>query len=69
MDDMVVKLTIYNEHVKNLTKVFHLMKNHDLRLNPDKCSFVVEAGEFLGFVLLHREIEENPTNCRPIIEM
>lgn len=53
-DDIVVKSASEDAHLVNLEKVFHLLKRHDLRLNLDKCSFGVQAGEFLSFVLTHR---------------
>ncbi|GAU38036.1 hypothetical protein TSUD_274380 [Trifolium subterraneum] len=40
-----------------------------MRLNPAKCSFGVQAGKFLGFLLTHRGIEANPDKCQAIINM
>jgi len=40
-----------------------------MRLNPDKCSFGVEGGNFLGFMLTQRGIEANPEKCRAITEI
>ena len=40
-----------------------------MRLNPTKCTFAVEAGKFLGFMLTQREIEANPDKCKAILEM
>lgn len=59
VDDMVVKSTTDVEHLKNLAKVFQLLKKYELRLNPDKYSFEVQGGEFLDYVLTHRGIEAN----------
>lgn len=61
VDDMVVKSTTDLAHIDNLTKIFQLLEKHDLRLNIDKCSFGVQPGEFLGYVLTHRGIEVNPS--------
>lgn len=69
VDDMVVKAETDKEQLNNLSKVFHLLKKHHLRLNPNKCSFDVHAGEFLGSVLTHRGIEANPSKCSEIIDM
>ncbi|MCI91442.1 gag-pol polyprotein, partial [Trifolium medium] len=38
-------------------------------LNPAKCSFGVQAGKFIGFLLTHRGIEANPEKCQDIIDM
>ena len=40
-----------------------------MRLNPEKCTFEVEKGKFLGFMLTHWEIEANLEKCRTIAEM
>ncbi|RDX88902.1 Retrovirus-related Pol polyprotein from transposon opus, partial [Mucuna pruriens] len=40
-----------------------------LRLNPEKCSFGVKAGKFLGFMLTERGIKANPDKCQAIINM
>lgn len=69
VDDTIVKAETNEAHLDNLSKVFQLLKEHNLRLNPDKCSFGVQAGEFLGYVLTHRGIEANPVKCRAIIDM
>jgi len=37
-----------------------------MRLNPEKCTFGVEGGKFLGFMLI---LEANPNKCRTITEM
>ncbi|XP_019416415.1 PREDICTED: uncharacterized protein LOC109327705 [Lupinus angustifolius] len=40
-----------------------------MRLNPEKCTFGVKAGKFLGFLLTSRGIEANPSKCQAIIDM
>ncbi|MCI33348.1 retrotransposon protein putative Ty3-gypsy subclass, partial [Trifolium medium] len=40
-----------------------------MRLNPEKCTFGIKAGKFLGFYLTERGIEANPDKCDAIIQM
>ena len=40
-----------------------------MKLNPEKCTFRVEGGKFLGFMLTHRGIEANPDKCQVILGM
>jgi hypothetical protein len=35
-----------------------------MRLNPEKCTFGVQAGKFLGFYLTERGIETNLDKCQ-----
>lgn len=39
-----------------------------MRLNPEKCTFGVQVGKFLGFFLIEQGIEENPNKCRAFTE-
>ncbi|XP_072087999.1 uncharacterized protein [Arachis hypogaea] len=40
-----------------------------MRLNPLKCTFAMEAGKFLGFMITQRGVEANPEKCQAIIQM
>jgi len=39
--------------------VFACVRQYSMRLNPEKCTFGVKAGKFLGFYLTKRGIEAN----------
>nr|KYP69397.1 Retrovirus-related Pol polyprotein from transposon 17.6 [Cajanus cajan] len=69
VDDMVVKSSDNSSHVSDLQELFDTLGKHQLKLNPEKCSFGVQAGKFLGFMLTHRGIEANPERCSAIINM
>ncbi|RDX87253.1 hypothetical protein CR513_31314, partial [Mucuna pruriens] len=63
LGDLVVKSTTTSEHCSALCRVFQILRKHQLKLNLEKCSFGVQAGKFLGFMLREREIEANLENC------
>ncbi|RDX90229.1 Retrovirus-related Pol polyprotein from transposon 17.6, partial [Mucuna pruriens] len=69
IDDMVVKSTTAEEHYNALQIVFKILRRHQLKLNPEKCSFGVQVGKFLGFMLMERGIEANPEKCQAVIDM
>ncbi|RDX66873.1 Retrovirus-related Pol polyprotein from transposon 17.6, partial [Mucuna pruriens] len=69
VDDMVVKSTEAKKHCEALRRVFGILRKHQLRLNPEKCSFGVHAGKFLRFMLTKRGIEANPDKCQAVIKM
>ena len=58
--DMVVNGKLVFEHVMDLTSIFEILREHNLRLNASKCSFGVGSGKFLGYIVTHRGIEVNP---------
>ena len=49
--DMVVKRKRESDHVKDLAKVFRILKEHKLRLNAVKCAFGLNSGKFLGYLV------------------
>ncbi|RDY13380.1 Retrovirus-related Pol polyprotein from transposon 17.6, partial [Mucuna pruriens] len=69
MDDMVLKSTTASEHYNALQRVFQILRRNQLKLNPEKSSFGVQAGKFLEFILTKRGIEANPEKCQAIIDM
>jgi ribonuclease HI len=69
IDDMVIKTTDTGCHGEDLEEILSEVRRYDMRLNPAKCSFGVQAGKFLGFMLTNRGIEANPEKCKAIIEM
>ncbi|RDX75708.1 Retrovirus-related Pol polyprotein from transposon 17.6, partial [Mucuna pruriens] len=69
VDDMVAKSKGGESHCEALGRVFEVLRRHQLRLNPEKCSFGVQVGRFLGFMLTERGIEANPDKCRAVISM
>ena len=57
IDDMLVKLESRINHLANLREAFQLMRQYCLRLNPQKLTFRVELGKFLGFLVSEHGIE------------
>ncbi|GAU42470.1 hypothetical protein TSUD_100820 [Trifolium subterraneum] len=52
IDDMVVKIEKEGEHDKDLDDILKSVRKYNMRLNRAKCSFGVQAGKFLGFLLI-----------------
>nr|KYP76663.1 Transposon Ty3-G Gag-Pol polyprotein [Cajanus cajan] len=69
VDDMVVKSMSTGRHFDDLQELFDIISVYQLKLNPEKCSFGVQVGKFLGFLLTHRGIEANLDKCSAIINM
>ena len=66
INDIVVKSKLVSKHVRNLTSIFEILREHKLRLNASKCSFGVGSGKFLGYMVTHRGIEVNPDQIKAI---
>ncbi|GAU20984.1 hypothetical protein TSUD_201330 [Trifolium subterraneum] len=68
MDDMIVKSEEEIDHTVHLKRVFDQARKFNMRFNPEKCTFGVKAGKFLGFYLTERGIEANPGKCRAFFD-
>lgn len=69
IDDLVAKTKEGRSHADDLEEILSQVRKYRIRLNPAKCSFGVQAGKFLGFLLTRRGIEANPEKCQAIISM
>ncbi|XP_057443195.1 uncharacterized protein LOC130734919 [Lotus japonicus] len=69
VDDMIVKSVFGSNHHKDLMEAFGRIRKHNMRLNPEKCSFGIRGGKFLGFMITSRGIKINPDKCKAIQEM
>ena len=69
IDDTLVKTMEDEKFLPNLETVFDSLCKHRIRLNPQKCAFNIEVGNFLGFMLTYRGIEVNLDKSQVILEM
>ena len=57
IDDILVKSRSRKDHLAHLREPFCLLQEHQLRLNPAKCTFKVSSRNFLGFPVCQIGIE------------
>ncbi|KAK0581269.1 hypothetical protein LWI29_011924 [Acer saccharum] len=69
VDDMITKSHQVEQHPDHLRETFEVLRQNQMRLNPDKCAFGVSTGKFLGFVVHERGIEANPEKIKVILEL
>lgn len=60
IDDMIIKMEEGYSHTDDLEDILQSVQRYDMHINPIKCSFGVQAGKFMGFMLTRRGIEANP---------
>jgi len=63
IDDLVAKTKEGFSHADDLEEILGQVRKYKMCLNPTKCSFGLQAGKFLGFLLTRRGIEDNPDKC------
>ena len=67
IDEIVVKSKKAVEHVNHLKKSFEKMRLHQLKLNPLKFAFGVQAINFLGFLVHQRGVGVDQNKAKAII--
>lgn len=45
-------------------EAFGELRKHNIRMNPDKCTFDIHSRKFLGFMISKRGIEVNQDKCK-----
>jgi hypothetical protein len=66
IDDVVVKLVGFKEHMTDLKLSLERMKKYGLWMNPLKCAFGVTSGRFLGFIVHEHGIQIDPKKIESI---
>ena len=51
-----------------MEEAFHLIRAYNMKLNPTKCVFGVNAGKFLGFMVTQRGIEVNLAQVKAVLK-
>ena len=51
VDDMLVKSPDVNQHIRDLANTFATLRSYNMKLNPEKCTFRVEVGKLLWFMV------------------
>ena len=69
VDDMLVKSLDEERHLDDLQETFDTLRQHQMKLNPNKCAFGVSSGKFLGFMVSQRGIEANLDKIQAILDM
>ena len=69
MDNMLVKSKEESQHLADLQETFETLWRYNMKLNPNKCTFGVSSGKFLGFMVMQHGISANPNKIRVILDM
>jgi hypothetical protein len=66
MDDVVVKTKQSGTLLDDLKETFTNLRRYRMKLNPNKYTFGVPAGQLLGYIVSQRGIEVNPSKMKAI---
>ncbi|GKV26689.1 hypothetical protein SLEP1_g35945 [Rubroshorea leprosula] len=66
VDDMIVTSVRAEDHIDDLDETFQNLRRAQMKLNPLKCTFAVQSGKFLGYVVSKKGIEVNPEKVQAV---
>nr|XP_043630232.1 uncharacterized protein LOC122601542 [Erigeron canadensis] len=69
VDDMVIKSRNEEDMVLDVEETFRTLRFINMKLNPKKCSFGVEEGQFLGHVITKEGFKADPEKIKDIQNM
>ncbi|GKA42499.1 reverse transcriptase domain-containing protein, partial [Tanacetum coccineum] len=69
VDDMVIKSKTELEMIKDVEETLLTLKKVNVKLNPKKCSFRMEEGKCLGYIVTSEEIRANPEKTKAVVNM
>ncbi|GJZ10737.1 reverse transcriptase domain-containing protein [Tanacetum coccineum] len=69
VDDVVVKSKDEKMLLANIAKTFDNLRKINMKLNPKKCSFGVEEGKFLGYMVTSEGIRANLKKTKALADL
>ncbi|GJW16733.1 reverse transcriptase domain-containing protein [Tanacetum coccineum] len=69
VDDMVIKSRDEKGLLTDIEETFKTLRKINMKLNPKKCSFGMEEGKFLGYIVTSKGIRANPGKTKAIMDM
>ena len=66
LDDIVIYSYDLKSHIENLSAVFEKLRNHNLKLQPDKCEFLRKEVGYLGHVITEDGVKPNPEKIKAV---
>jgi hypothetical protein len=66
VDDVVVKTKQSGTLLDNLKETFASLRRYRMKLNSEKCTFGMPAGQLLGYIVSQRGIEANHSKIKAI---
>jgi hypothetical protein len=69
VDDIVIISRRSMNLIVDLEKTFNILRQFNIKLNLEKCTFGVLRGKLLGYVITERGIEADPNKISAIAKM
>lgn len=68
-DDILIKNKDINSHLKTIEQVLEILQRNGLKIKKNKCNFLADHVEYLGFIVDKKGLRTNPNKIKAIIDM
>ena len=68
LDDIIVYSNTFDEHIERLDRVFTRLREHGLKLKPEKCKFLQHKVTYVGHQISSDGITTDPEKTRAVSE-
>ena len=69
LDNVLVYSSTFHGHLAALSRVFDHLRQHGIKLKPEKCSFCLYQVKYLSYLISHQGISPDPSNISAIVEL
>ncbi|GJS58793.1 reverse transcriptase domain-containing protein [Tanacetum coccineum] len=69
VDDLVIKSRTEQEIIRDIEETFKTLREINMKLNPKKCTFGVEEGMFLGYMVNTKGIKVCPDKVEAVLSL
>ena len=69
LDDILIFSTSIEEHVDSINRVFSKLRDHNLKIQIDKCNFFAKQTDYLGHTLTSEGIKPNDKKIETIKQL
>jgi hypothetical protein len=67
--DIIMKSQKGSSLIADLEETFNNLRQFNIKLNPEKCTFGVPRGKLLGYIITEHNIKANPDKISAITEI
>jgi hypothetical protein len=67
--DIIMKSQKGSSLIADLEETFNNLRQFNIKLNPEKCTFGVPRGKLLGYIITEHSIKANPDKISAITEI
>jgi hypothetical protein len=68
LDDVIIYTQTFDDHLEEIKEVFNLLREANLKLNPEKCVFAAKEVKYLGHIIAEKGITPDPSKVQAVMD-